>query len=235
MEYYQKAAETLRSGEEQPINLLKNAGLTALGAGVATTGSKAISKLIPAIGSLINDYIPDNFSMKGLNKVDPRFSKFIQGAMEEGYSYKDVREFLGDKLKKTESENGIKDTKNIIEKYSPELFSFIDQKIKKGESPLNAGALAQNEKQFSSIIKKLTEDYRTPFSSIIETVFGKEMGRQKALKNFNDKLKKNNVVQEETNRFNQYYGDQQAQQTQVGPGQQALMDILNNINQKLGQ
>ena len=101
MQPYQKAASALRRGGEEPLNLLKNAGLTAAGAGVASLGSKAIGKLIPAIGSLINKYVPEEMSKKGLAKVDPRFGKFIQGAENEGYSYDDIREFLDGKIQKS--------------------------------------------------------------------------------------------------------------------------------------
>lgn len=212
---------------------IKSVLQTGASLGTTAIAGQTASKILP----FLSEYIPEDLAFKGINKVVPKLGDFLKSGMSQGLTLKSGLEFLKGQMKNKEiqTENTIED-KNIIQKYSPELFSFIDQKIRKGESPLNAGSLAQNEKQFQGIIKKLTEDYRTPFSNIIETVFGKEMGRQKALKNFNDRLKKKNgFVEQETDRFNQYYGDQQRQQGQVGPGQQALMDILNNINQRLGQ
>lgn len=216
MEYYHKAAEALRQGEEYPLQILKNAGLTALGGGAATAGSKALGKLIPAVGALINQYVPDNLSMAGLNKIDPRFGKFIQGALQEGYSYEDVRKFIGDKINKSQSAEPAKQNKNIIEQYSPELHQFILEHIKNGRSPLEAGALAQMESKknnFKSAIDKITQDHKAPWSAILETVYGQQ-GTQKSP--------------------DQPQNPQQPS-NQTGSGQQALMEILQKINQRLGQ
>lgn len=208
MEYYKKANEAIRQGEERPVQLLKQAGLTATGTAIGTATASATSKLLnkvlPSIGALVSEYVPENISRLGLSKIDPRFKTFIDGALKEGYTYDDIKSSINEKIENTQ--NQTKDSaKNIIEKYSPDLFSFIKEKIDLGESPLNAGNMAQKEKRFQNIIKKLTEDYRTPFSGIIEMIFGKEMERQKGLKSFNDRLKKRNLIQEETERFNNYY------------------------------
>jgi hypothetical protein len=109
MEPYQKASESMRAGDEYHLRLLKNAGLTALGGAVAGTGSRIANTLVPAVSALINPHVPEHISKAGLNKVDPRFGKFIQGAMEMGgYSFDEVREYLGDKVEKS------KDKRNII-------------------------------------------------------------------------------------------------------------------------
>ena len=172
MQPYQKAAEVIRSGEEYPLNLLKNVGLTALGGGAAAVGSKFASRLIPAIGSLINKYVPNNIATAGLKKIDPRFNKFIEGAIAEGYSHEDVRQFLEDKIEKTQSQEPAKENRNVIQQYSPELFQYLDDQVKKGRSPIEAGAIAQNEKRFSDIIKKLSKDHKTSWSNILQSVFG---------------------------------------------------------------
>lgn len=49
-----------------------------------------------------------------------------------------------------------------------------------------------------------------------------------------EKFKQPGVMDQEKQRFEQQYGQQQQQQ-QTGQGQQALMAILQKINQKLGQ
>ena len=171
MQPYQKAEQKIRASGEGPINLVKNAGLTIAGAGAAKFGASALGSLIPKVGALISKYIPDDLSRKGLEKVDPRFKKFIQGAMNEGFDYDEIRNFIGEQVEKTEQKRAIQ-AQNIIQQYSPELHQFIDQEIKKGRKPIEAGALAQNDKKFTNIIKKLTKDHKTPWSSILESVYG---------------------------------------------------------------
>ena len=209
-EPYHRASKALREGEEYPLHVLKNAGLTALGGGAGAFGAKALGKVLPAVGALINQYVPENIAMAGLNKIDPRFGKFLQGAMAEGYSFDELRQFLGDKIQKTQEQ--AKPDKNIIEKESPELHQFLDQEIRKGRKPIEAAALAQNDKRFSSIIQKLSKSHKTPWSQIIESIYGTG----------------------ETAQQNQQQQPQQTQQ-QPGQGQQALMAILQKINQRLGQ
>lgn len=175
MQYYQKAAEAQRSGDEYPLQILKNAGLTALGGGAASAGSKAISSLLPTIGALINEYVPDKLSQTGLSKVDPRFNKFIQGALSEGYSYDDVRSFLGDKIKNSQT----KENRNIIEQYDPELHTYITQKMKKGKTHIEAGQKALGHGRFKRAIDKLTKDHKIPWTSILESVYGSQMAPKK--------------------------------------------------------
>lgn len=178
MHPYQDAARAIREGEEFPHKVARQAGLAAIGGGAATIGSKAVSKILPSIGAFLSPYVPESFAMKGLSKVDPRIGKFIQGAIDEGYTFDDVRAFMGEKLEKSEApektQETAKENRNIIEQYSPELNQFITQQMASGRDPLQAGAIAQNDKRFSSVIKKLSDTHKTPWSSIIEAVYGKE-------------------------------------------------------------
>ena len=93
--------------------------------------------------------------------------------------------------------------RNILQQYSPELFEFIRSEMEKGRSPLEAGALAEINGKFKKIIQQMVKDHKTPFSSILESIFA---GTQAQEKN----------------------------PSSSGSGQQALMQIMNKINQRLG-
>lgn len=206
MQPYQKASEALRSSGEYPINLSKNIGLGLIGGGAAKIGAKAISPLIGHIGSLINEFIPENISKNGLTKLDPRFKKFIDGAIEQGYTYDDVRSFLGNKTNKE-----ITQSKNIIEQYSPELHQFITEKIEQGRSPLEAGALASLERKgskgFKDVIKKLEKEHNSPFSSILETIYGSMKKSQQQ-----EPQEEESLVNSEVQKANQLYQQQKNNQ-----------------------
>jgi hypothetical protein len=214
MEPYKKASEAIRSGEEFPLQLLKNAGLTALGGGIASYGSKALNKLIPSIGAMINQFVPDNMAIAGLKKIDSRFGKFIEGAMSEGYTFDEVRQFLGDKINDT-VKNQAKQEKNIIEQYSPELFQFIQDQIGRGRSPIEAGAIAQSNNKFLPAIKKMEKDNKANWSSILESVFG--------------------TAQQPRQQMSPDMQSQQMQSQQQSPAMQTLVQLLQKSQAMRGQ
>jgi hypothetical protein len=241
MEPYQEAAEATRRSGTVPLNAIKYGAGLAIGTGGSMIAKNAISKIAP----LLNSFVPWSFAKKALNKIDPRIGSFIKNSEDDGAESSEIKDFLSEKIKKSEPP---KDNRNIIEQYSPELHQFIDQQIRGGRKPIEAAAIAQNDKRFSDIIKKLSKDHKTPWSSIIDSVYG--MGeraaasnpKQEALNKWNERQKKQSFLEEERQRFEQGYGNQMEQQQgqqpqggQPGPGQQALMAILNKINQKLGQ
>lgn len=225
MEPYQRASRAMRESEEQPFNVLKNTGLAAIGGGTAGIASKAIGKIVPAVGALISKYVPDNLMQAGLSKINPKLGTFMKSVLDAGYTHDDVREFLGEKIEKSQQpqtkqqesqeqqKEKPKDGRNIIEQYSPELHQFIANEVASGRKPIEAGALAQNDKRFSDVIKKLSEEHNTPWSSIIDSIYG--TGEQAG------------ALKEQQ--------QQSGNSGQVGQGQQALMEILSRINQKLGQ
>lgn len=226
MEPYERASQTLRQGKDQPINLLKNIGMTAAGAGAAHLGAKALAKITPAVGALISKYVPDNLSMAGLNKINPGFGKFIQGALDAGHTYDEIRGFISEKVEKSQNQIN-SNKKNIIEQHSPELHQFIEQEIQKGRSPLQAGALAVQEqkggKGFRSVIEKLVKQHKTDWPSILEAVYGASNAQ------------KENAPQQSPAQSPQAPQANQAQVTQGGMAQedQALLTGINNLMQKL--
>lgn|SRR5574338_564373 len=160
-----------RKKEEDPLKLLKK------GVGVAASiagGSSLINRLLP----LLSSHIPEKIAKKGIEKVNPQLGNFVESATNFGYDFYQVRDFLRAKAaeeQKTQEEK--KDIKspskgNIIQQYSPQLHEFLTEEIQKGRSPLEAGALASIQDSFKPIIKKLVQDHQSPFSSILETVYG---------------------------------------------------------------
>jgi len=212
MQPYQEASEATRRSGEGVTKLAKYAG-----AGVASAaGGKLASVLAGRVGALLSPYISEGMFSKGLEKIDPRFGKFIKGALKEGYDIDEIKDFIGEKVKKTQAAEQPQEKGNIVAQYSPELHQFILDQIQQGRSPVEAGALAQLEskgaKGFKSVIDKITKDHKAPWSAILQTVYGQ--GQE---------------AQPQTN--NQAPGDAPAQ---GGQGQQALMAILQKLQQARG-
>ena len=174
MQPYQRASQAIQEGEDRPFNLVKNIGLSAVGGGAANLGSKAMARIVPAVGALISKYVPNNILTAGLSKIDPRLGTFMQGAVDAGYTHDDIREFLGEKIEKSQ-EKPATDNKNLIEKHSPELHQFIVQQMKKGKSHKEAGALATvgvGGKDFKKEIEKLKKEHKTTWEEILDAVYG---------------------------------------------------------------
>lgn len=180
MQPYQRASEEIRNQGEIPVNALKNAGKIAATAATAYAGGRAASSgraILSKAMNFLSPYIPQEIAKKGLDKIDPRFGKFIKKAEENGWDFDEISDFIkqkaqGDEGEEQQPQQQPKDDRNVIQKYSPELHEFIDQEVKKGRPALHAAAMAQNNSKFADIIKKLTKDYKTQWSNIVESTYG---------------------------------------------------------------
>lgn len=210
----EKATESEIRKSQGRTNAIRTGLETASSIAVAGLASTAASKIAP----FLNQYIPEDLAFKGINKVMPAIGKFLKDGMGQGLSLKSGLDYLKSEFSKEEEKN-TQENRNIIQKYSPELHQFISENIQQGRSPLEAGALAslerKGQKNFKNIIKKIEEDYKSPWSAILETVYGNKG--------------QSNQKQEQTQQ-----NPQQQSQQQSGPGQSALMNILQQLNQVRG-
>ncbi len=183
MQPYQEASKEIRRQSDIPANTLKTAGV--LGAS-ALGGGAIIGRVLPLLSRLI----PADLAIKGLSKVDPRIGKFIDSSLKLGNTFDDIRDFIQNKAQ--EGSGNAKDNRNVIQQYSPELHEFLSGEIGKGRSALEAGSLAESNPSFKNIIKKLSEDHKAPFSSILQTVYGDTQGdgKTQALQKFQEHQKK---------------------------------------------
>jgi hypothetical protein len=163
---YQEASEEYQRQSSQPAKTLKTAA--NIGIGIAT-GSTLLSRAIP----FLSKFIPQSMALKGLSKINPTLGKFISSSENQGFDQNEILDFVKDKVNETTNqEEPAKQSGNIIKQYSPELFSFLKQNIDKGRNPIEAAAIAQNDKRFADVIKKLIKDHKTSWSEIIQGVFG---------------------------------------------------------------
>lgn len=168
MQPYQTASEEMLRQSNEPGKLLYSAGKTA---GSIAVGSHVLNRIMP----LLNSFVPSNIAAKGLEKIDPRFGKFIKGAEKQGFSLTDALNFIQEKTVTEESnhqQDKAKESRNVIEQYSPELDSFIKTKLNEGKTAIEAGAIAQAMKKFDKDIKKITKDHKSDWSAILQSVYG---------------------------------------------------------------
>lgn len=147
-----------RGNVNKGVSAVASAGALALGSGIT-------SKILP----FLNEYVPQELAMKGLIKVSPKVADFLKRGQSMGLDIREGMDFVKDQLTPRENPS---DERSVIEKYSPDLFNFLKEQIGKGRNPLEAAAIAQLNDKFKSIIKKIENDNKTNWSSIIESVFG---------------------------------------------------------------
>lgn len=170
MQPYQQATEEQMKHQRLPGKV------AAVGASVA--GGYAARKILP----FLSKFISSDMEVKGLNKVEPRLGGAVQHALDLGYSQEEINEYaksnlgLEEESKNKQESTPAKQNRNIIEQYAPDLHNFITDLIKKGKSPIEAAAMATldqtGRKSFKKHIEKLTKDHKTPWSAIVESIYG---------------------------------------------------------------
>lgn len=231
MNPYERTASEMQRQSEGPKRFAKTAANIGIAA-AATAGATSFAPILARAAPFLSQYIPEDLAIKGLSKISPKFGAFIKSAMEGGYDFNQVKDFIGNQIEESQTEQP-KEQRNIIQQYAPKLHEFILSEIGKGNTPVQAAGLAKlasNKSKFGHAIKQLEKDHKIDLHSLVDQIYGNESSRQKGLKKFNQKLAKPSMLDEEIERFQNEYGQQQ----QGGPGQQALMGLLAQINQKLG-
>ena len=195
--------------------MIKSGLKTAAGIGLA-----AASPLASKIAPFLSSYVPVDLAVKGINKISPQLGNFLKKGMEKGLDVKEGLNYIKENMMGGSENEGrqepAKEGKNIIQQYSPQLFQFLKDLIGKGQNPLQAGAIAQNNKQFSQTIKKMMKDHKMNWSDIIQGIFGSGETAQ-------------------PQQTQQQGMGQAGQQRQMGQNEQQLLGILQKINQRLGQ
>jgi hypothetical protein len=208
----------------------KTAASLASGAGAVGIGSKVLSPLSSKILPFINKYIPPEMAIKGINKISPELGNFLKKGMNQGLNVQDGLSFIKNEIEK--NKEPAKQNKNIIEIESPELHSFILEKIKGGENPIQAGARAFNDKRFTQSINNLKNKYKTNWENIIKTVFGTgETAQPQEQQNALAEEAMNPAGSQPTAVLS---AEAQAAKQQSNPqGKQQLLQAMQELSQKL--
>lgn len=190
-----------------------------VGRGVKTAAAIGTSAVAASIVPFLSEFVPVNLALKGIQKISPKIGDFLKKGQSAGLNVEGGLQYLRDQLNigEQESKQTPKNDRNIIEQYSPELHSFLVEQMKSGKTPgqaaHEAAKVALKNSNVRNVIDRLKKDHKTPWYELVDTVYGQEGMKQQQQQN----------------------APQSNPEPQTGKGQQALMDILSKINQKLGQ
>lgn len=211
----EKATQSIIERQKQSDKNLKSGVKTAVNVGLTAAGLAGVSKIAP----FLSEFIPEDLAFKGIKKVSPKLGSILDAGMASGLTVKSGLDFLKENIsKKPKAENQASSNKNILDQYSPELKQFIEDKINAGRSPLQAAVVAEENDQFKDIVKKIKEDHKLNknfgFFDLIKSIYSTGLAEDEP----------------------QSKADLQPPQDpqQGGQGQQALMAILQKIQQQRG-
>lgn len=170
---YQIAGEEIQRKNELPIKGISHATSFLAGA----TLPKAVGRILP----FLNKSIPLDLMQKGINKINPKIGKFINGALGEGYDLEEIREFLNDKLQpgnsidnsgqETDEKRHINPLQNFETNY-PDIAGALARTMQNGQSPQAAAAILKQSTPFSKSIKKLESEVGKNFVDYVLELFG---------------------------------------------------------------
>lgn len=234
MQPYQTATEEIKRQGELPKHLAQQGASAATAIGGTAVFGKGLAEKALALAS---NYLPESLAIKAFTKLDPRFGKLITTAMENGQTGRQAIDFIAGKAEEGLQQQQSQDKRNLIEKHSPELHQFIEQEIKKGQTPLQAGAraLVAHGKNFDKVIEKLKKEHKTSWEQILEAVYG---GAKPAEQNQPPAAQApspapQSAIPQAPAQAQPQTGQEQPQQP--GKGAQALMQMLQETNQLLRQ
>lgn len=199
---------------------------TAVGATTLASGAALSAKIAP----FLSEYITPELALKGISKVSPKFGDALRRGMKDGLSLESGLDFLKESIKKPKEQENAQQSGNVIEQYSPELHEFISSEIEKGRSPIEAGAAAELNGKFKNAIGKLTKDHKSPFSALLQTVYGSDK-KQEALGKFKQHQKKSGMVDELYDMYQQGQQQNQMGQPQQGENSQIVKAAFDKIMQ----
>lgn len=214
MNPYERTTDEMKRQAEGP----KRFGKAALSVGSAL-GAASFIPLLSRAAPFLSQYIPENLAIKGLSKISPKFGKFVQEAIDGGYDFQQVKDFIGEQINKSKQPEK---KGNIIQQYSPELHQLIDQEIKKGGNYLKAGSKAIKDPKFAKIIKKIEKDHGLGWWEIMESIYGEPQQEQQQPQQSSPPMPQ--PAQQ----------GQAAPQGQSGQGNQALMAAIQKVQQLRG-
>jgi hypothetical protein len=191
-----------------------------------SAGASAAAGLAARVMPLLSDFVPTDFAVNAISKIAPQLGSFLKKGKNAGLDLREGLNYLRDNVFSEQDKDQVKtqaDSKNIVQRYSPELHQYIVEQIGRGRSALEAGALATLEKSHASSIKKIVADAKIPWSEIVEASYG-GTGSMPTPGTSKQEMSPQVVVN----------GDMKGGVAK-GSGQQALAEILAKINARLGQ
>lgn len=255
MQPYQQASEAIKRQKSEPIELVSNIAKGATSFGASAYGLHGASRLL----AFINPNLPKNLAIKGISKVNPTVGKFLNHAVNNGFSPEEALGFVGEKLTSNErsAEAGLSPSgfplqksskssssqKNLIEEHAPEIHEILIDKIGQGLQPLAVAAQLASESKFKKKISELQKKTGSKFEDLVASIFGKEnpAAREQFLKNMPNQSQaalqpqmQGQSIPGGSAEANAFANINKQHQPQMGQGSQALMNAIKELRKIRG-
>jgi hypothetical protein len=176
-----EAADEEIRRKKKIANTIKGSIGTAVGIGTTIAGGSLASKVLP----FLNNLIPEDLALKGINKISPKLGNFLSQGQEAGLDLKDGFEYLKEQLQPTSQqkepqnqEQQQSDPLQFLSGYSPELTQFIQDQLQKGQPAKAIASLAKQDQKLSPVVSKIEKDTQKDFISLLEEILGGQSFQQ---------------------------------------------------------
>lgn len=217
MQPYQKAGAMLREKSERDYGRIKKGLATAATIIGPAAGASILSKALPFLA----ENIGAETAIKGLKAVHPKFGSFIEEGLKSGGSFDEIKGFIKEKITTAQEAEPQSIFQEIVADYP------VDSLDEEGQKQLSfienvANQLEQKGKDitdpaFKKIKKRVSDLFKGKSGIMMQ-----EMARSA------------DMQQEIANQAEPMQPQQGQMVSGMGPGQKALMDILQRIQQRRG-
>jgi hypothetical protein len=195
-------------------SLIKKGAGAVVGAGATLLGAGLASKVMP----FLNEFVPVELALKGINKVSPQIGQFLKKGQSMGLNVQQGLQFLKNNLQPNQSNQPAQQANPLqeFETNYPDIAQALNGYIQQGQSPDAAAAILKSSTPFGKKIKDLEKNVGKNFIDYVLELFG-------------------NPQQQVSQQLQQSAPQAQPQMQQPQQGQQAgginpdLLQIMNGI------
>lgn len=149
-----------------------------IAAGAGLVGAGLSSRILP----LLNEYVPFETAMKGINKINPKLGEMLKNGQSMGLNIKEGFNYIKDHLQpfskeepeQTKQSNPLQD----FETNYPELARGLMVTIQQGQKPEAAAAILKQSSGLGKMVKKLEKETGKNFIDYVLELFGPQQQMQ---------------------------------------------------------
>jgi hypothetical protein len=192
-------------------SLIKKGASAVVGTGATLLGAGLASKVMP----FLNEFVPLELALKGINKVAPQIGQFLKKGQSMGLNVQQGLQFLKNNLQPNQQTQQANPLQEFETNY-PDIAQALNGYIQQGQSPDAAAAILKSSTPFGKKIQDLEKSVGKNFIDYVLELFG-------------------NPQQQISQQPQQAAPQAQQQMQQAQQGQQAgglnpqLMQIMNGI------
>jgi hypothetical protein len=148
-------------------SLIKKGASAVVGTGATLLGAGLASKVMP----FLNEFVPLELALKGINKVAPQIGQFLKKGQSMGLNVQQGLQFLKNNLQPNQQTQQANPLQEFETNY-PDIAQALNGYIQQGQSPDAAAAILKSSTPFGKKIQDLEKSVGKNFIDYVLELFG---------------------------------------------------------------